>query len=69
MQCSGIKQNCCRVRVCEEHTQYNILILLGFLSRHKVDLSIGEVLLPLRTLLLISSLGVLLIGTVLSHVA
>jgi hypothetical protein len=44
-------------------------VLLGFLSRHKVDLSIGEVLLPLRTLLLISSLGVLPIGTVLSHVA
>jgi hypothetical protein len=32
-----------------------------------VDLSIGEVMLPLRTLLLISSLGLLPIGTILSH--
>jgi hypothetical protein len=56
-----------QVRVCEEHTQYHILGLLGFLSSHVVDLSIGEVLLPLQTLLLVSSLGLLLIGIVLSH--
>jgi hypothetical protein len=69
MRCSGIKQNCCRVRVCKEHTQYYILGLLGFLSSHMVDLPIGEVLLPLRMLLLISSLIWLLVGTVLSHMA
>jgi hypothetical protein len=33
-----------------------------------VDLAIGEVLLPLRALLLISSLGWLLVGAILSHV-
>jgi hypothetical protein len=67
MRCSRIKQNCCRVRVCEEHTQYHIMGLLGFLSSHMVDLSIGDVLLPLRTLLLVNSLGLLPIGTILSH--
>jgi hypothetical protein len=34
-----------------------------------VDLSIGEVLLPLRMLLLVNSLGLLSIGTILSHMA
>jgi hypothetical protein len=67
MRCSGIKQNRCRVRVCEEHTQYHILELLGFLDSHMVDLTIAEVLLPLQTLLLVNSLGLLLIGTILSH--
>jgi hypothetical protein len=47
MRCSKIKQDCCRVRVCEEHTQYYIMELLGLLSSHMVDLPIGEVLLPL----------------------
>jgi hypothetical protein len=47
MRCSGIKQNYCRMRVCEEHTQYHILGLLCFLNSHMVDLPIGEVLLPL----------------------
>jgi hypothetical protein len=56
------------VRVCKKHTQYHILGLLGFLSWHVVDLAIGEVLLPLRTLLLIDSLGWLSGGTILSHV-
>jgi hypothetical protein len=52
-----------------EHTQYHILGLLGFLGIHMVGLPIGEVLLPLRTLLLVNSLGLLSIGTILSHVA
>jgi hypothetical protein len=33
---------------CKEHTQYNILSLLGFFGSHVVDLAIGVVLLPLR---------------------
>jgi hypothetical protein len=68
MLCFRIKQNCCRVRVCEEHTQHDILGLLGFLSSHMVDFFIGEILLPLRTLL-VRSLGLLLCQTVLSHMA
>jgi hypothetical protein len=68
MRCSRIKQNCCRVRVCKEHTQYHILGLLGFLVSHMVNLAVGEILLPLRTLLLIGSLVQLLGGTILSHV-
>jgi hypothetical protein len=43
--------------------------LLGFLSSYMVDLAIGEVQLPLRALLLISSLGWLPVGAILSHVA
>jgi hypothetical protein len=43
--------------------------LLGFLSSHMVNLAIGEILLPLRTLLLIGSLIRLPGGTILSHVA
>jgi hypothetical protein len=50
MRCSRIKQNYYRVRVCEEHTQYNILGLLGFLDSHMADLATGEILLPLRAL-------------------
>jgi hypothetical protein len=69
MRISEIKQNCCRVRVCKEHTQYHILGLLGFLSSHLVNLAIGEVLLPLRAPLLTSSQVWLLGGTILSHVA
>jgi hypothetical protein len=38
------------VRVCEEHTQYHILGLLGLLSNQMVGLPIGEVLQPLLTL-------------------
>jgi hypothetical protein len=53
----------------KEHTQYHILRLLGFLSSHMVDLAVGEVLLSLRALLLISSLGWLAVGAILSHVA
>jgi hypothetical protein len=34
-----------------------------------VDLAIGELLLPLRALLLVSSLGWLPVGEILSHVA
>jgi hypothetical protein len=34
-----------------------------------VDHAIGEVLLPLQTLLLVDSLGGLLVGAILSHVA
>jgi hypothetical protein len=66
---SRIKQSCCKVWVCKEHTQYHILGLLGFLYSDMVDLSIGEVRLPLRELLLIGSLGQLPGGTILSHVA
>jgi hypothetical protein len=69
MRISEIKQNCCRVRVCKEHTQYHILGLLVFLSSHLVNLAIGEVLLPLRAPLLTSSQVWLLGGTILSHVA
>jgi hypothetical protein len=69
MRCSRIKQNCCRVRVCKEHTQYHILGLLGFLDNRMVDLVVGEILLPLRTLLLIGSLVRLPGGTILIHVA
>jgi hypothetical protein len=43
--------------------------LLGFLSSHMVNLAVGEILLPLRTLLLIGSLIRLPGGTILSHVA
>jgi hypothetical protein len=57
------------MRVCEKHIQYHILGLLGFLSSHMVDLPIGELLLPLRTLLLIRSLIWLLVRTFLSHMA
>jgi hypothetical protein len=46
-----------------------MLGFLGFLNSHMVDLAVGAVLLPLQALLLISSLGRLPIGTVLSHVA
>jgi hypothetical protein len=69
MRCSGIKENCCRARDCEEHIQYHILGLLRFLSSHMVELSIGEVLLPLQTLRWVSTLGLVPIGTVLSHIA
>jgi hypothetical protein len=47
MRYSEIKQNCCRVRVCEEHTQYHILGLLSFLGSYMVNLAVGEILLPL----------------------
>jgi hypothetical protein len=57
------------MRVCKKHTKYHILGLLGFLSSHMVDLPIGEVLLPSRTLMLISSLIWLPVRTVLSHMA
>jgi hypothetical protein len=67
MQCSKIKQNHSRMIVCEEHTQYHIMGLLGFHGSHMVDLPIGEVLVPLRTLLPVNSLGLLPIGTILSH--
>jgi hypothetical protein len=43
--------------------------MLGFLGSHMVNLIIGEILLPLRALLLISSLVGLPGGTILSHVA
>jgi hypothetical protein len=55
--------------VCEKHTQYHILGLLGFLNNHMVDLPVGEVLLPLQTLMLISSLIRLPVRTVHSHMA
>jgi hypothetical protein len=69
MRCSRIKQNCCKVCVCKEHTQYHILGLLGFLSSYMADLVIGEVLFPLRALLLTSSLVSLPDGTILGQVA
>jgi hypothetical protein len=69
MRCFGIKQNCCRVWVYEEHTQYHILGLLGFLSSHMVGPTIGDDLLPLGALLLISSLGRPPVGAILGHVA
>jgi hypothetical protein len=43
--------------------------LLGFLVSHMVNLVIGEILLPLRALLLIGSLVQLPGGAILSHVA
>jgi hypothetical protein len=47
MRCSGIEQNCCRMRVCEKHTHYHILELLGFPSNRMVNFPMAEVLLPL----------------------
>jgi hypothetical protein len=55
--------------VWKEHTQYHILGLLGFLDSHMVDVAVGEIMLPLRTLLLIGSFVWLLGGRILSHVA
>jgi hypothetical protein len=43
--------------------------LLGFLGSHMVNIAIGEILLPLRTLLRIGSMIRLPGGTILSHVA
>jgi hypothetical protein len=69
MRCSRIKQNGCRVSVCKEYTQYHVLGLLSFLDSHKINLSVGEILLPLLMLLFIGSLVRLSSGTILSHVA
>jgi hypothetical protein len=33
----------------KEHTQSNILILLGFFGGHMIDLAIGEILLSSRS--------------------
>jgi hypothetical protein len=69
MRCPRIKQNCCRVWVCKEHTQYYIMGLLGFLGSHMVNHAVGEILLHLWALLWIGSLVWLPGGTILSHVA
>jgi hypothetical protein len=69
IRCSRIKYNHCRVWVCREYTQYHILGLLGFLGSHVINLAIGEILQPFRTLLLTGSLVWLLGSTVLGHVA
>jgi hypothetical protein len=53
----------------QENTQYHILGLLGFLDSHMVNLAIGEILLPLRTLLLTDCLIRLSGRTILNHVA
>jgi hypothetical protein len=53
----------------KEHTQYHILGLLGFLDCHMVNLVVGEILLSMRTLMLIGSFVWLPGGTILSHVA
>jgi hypothetical protein len=63
------KKNCYMAQVCKEHIQYHILGLLGFLGNHMVNLAVGEIRLPLRTLLMIGSLVWLPGGTILSHVA
>jgi hypothetical protein len=44
-----------------------MLGLLGFLGRHMINLAVGEILRPLRMLLLIGSLVRLPGGIVLSH--
>jgi hypothetical protein len=55
--------------VCREHTQYHIMGLLGFLDSHVINLAVGEILLPLRTLLLTGSLVRLPGRTLPGHVA
>jgi hypothetical protein len=52
-----------------EHTQNHILELLCFLDSNMVNLTVGDILLPLQTLLLFGSLVQLPSETILSHVA